>query len=96
MIMNLINIGVDTTSNTLGIILYHLATNPDKQEELYEEIVKVIGKDGNMSEAALADMRYLKACQVESARLAPTAVGTLRYIYLNISLNISSFIVKTK
>ena len=34
--------GIDTTGNTAGFIMYHLATNPDKQEKLYEEIVKVI------------------------------------------------------
>jgi len=70
--------GIDTTGNTAGLIMYHLATNPDKQEKLYEEIVKIIGKDGKMTEEALAQMRYLKACQQESMRMTPVAIGTER------------------
>jgi len=70
--------GIDTTGNTAAFILYHLATNPDKQEILYQEILKVVGSDGKMTEEALAEMRYLKACQQESARIAPVALGTAR------------------
>eukprot|EP00088_Acartia_fossae_P027881 TRINITY_DN28634_c0_g1_i1.p1 TRINITY_DN28634_c0_g1~~TRINITY_DN28634_c0_g1_i1.p1 ORF type:complete len:285 (+),score=86.81 TRINITY_DN28634_c0_g1_i1:32-856(+) len=70
--------GIDTTGNTATFLLYHLATNPDKQEKLYEEIVRVVGADGKMTEEALTDMRYLKACQTESARIAPVAIGTAR------------------
>jgi len=70
--------GLDTTGNTAAFLLYHLAINPDKQENLYQEIIKVIGKDGKMTEEALAEMRYLKACQQESARMAPVVLGTVR------------------
>jgi len=70
--------GIDTTGNTAAFLLYHLATNPDKQEKLYQEILQVIGAQGMMTEEALAEMRYLKACQQESARIAPIAIGTIR------------------
>ena len=34
--------GIETTGNTAGLLIYHLATNPEKQENLYQEILKVI------------------------------------------------------
>ena len=74
--------GVDTTGNTAAFLIYHLSTNPDKQEKLYEEIVNVIGTDGKMTERALTEMRYLKACQTESARILPVIDGTTRYSYI--------------
>ena len=61
--------GIETTGNQGVFLLYHLAANPAKQEKLSEEILKIIGKDGKMTEESLSEMRYLKACQMESQRL---------------------------
>ena len=79
--------GVDTTGNTIAFLLYHLAVHPDKQEKLYQEIVRVVGKDGKMTEDRLAEMRFLKACQQESARMCPVALGSLRNPDKDIVLN---------
>jgi len=70
--------GIDTTGSTAAFLLYHLASNPDKQEALYQEICDNIGPTGNMTESALGKMRYLKACQTESQRIAPAVFGTGR------------------
>lgn len=70
--------GIDTTAHTASFLAYHLAINPDKQEKLYEEICQVVGPNGEMTEAKLAEMRYLKACQQESQRIWPIANGTAR------------------
>ncbi len=40
-----ISAGIDTTGNTAGFLLYQLASNPEKQEILYQELVNVLGKD---------------------------------------------------
>ena len=56
--------GIDTTAHTATFLLYHLATNPDKQEILYKEICDVIGREGKMTEAKLTDMKYLKVNKV--------------------------------
>ena len=78
--------GIDTTGNTAAFLLYHLASNPDKQQKLYEEILSVVGKDGIMKESLLGQMRYLKACQQESARLTPVAIGISRLTQKNMVL----------
>lgn len=49
-------------------MLYALAVNPDKQEEVYREIVQVIGPSGNVTAKALNRMPYLKAAVNESLR----------------------------
>jgi len=70
--------GIDTTGSTAAFLLYHLASNPEKQEKLYREICDIIGPEGKMTESALAKMKYLKACQTESQRILPAIFGTGR------------------
>ena len=43
--MIFITAGYETTSNTMGAMMYFLAKNPDVQEKLYEEILDVVGDD---------------------------------------------------
>ena len=78
MAMDALGAGIDTTGNSAALLLYHLATNQDKQELLNQEIISVLGKDGSLSSSSLAKMRYLKACQQESARLLPITSGIIR------------------
>jgi len=73
-----LQVGIDTTGTTASFLLYHLADNPEKQELLYQEICKVIGPEGKMTESALGKMKYLKACQTESQRIAPAVFGSSR------------------
>ena len=71
MCMDALGAGIDTTGNQATMLLYHLAANPDKQEKLNQEICKVVeATGGKMTEETSAQMRYLKACQTESMRLA--------------------------
>ena len=58
--------------------MYHLATNPDKTETLYREICDTIGPRGELTEVALAKMKYIKAVQMESQRILPAIWGTSR------------------
>ncbi|XP_047545477.1 cytochrome P450 CYP12A2-like [Vanessa atalanta] len=59
--------GVDTAANTMTATLYLLATNPEKQIKLREEIMS--GKE---------ERSYLKACIKESMRILPVVSGNLR------------------
>jgi len=73
--------GIDTTGSTASFLLYHLADNPEKQELLYQEKCNVIRPEGKMTESALGKMKYLKACQTESQRIAPATFGSSRRAY---------------
>ena len=57
-----------TSPTTVGQ-LYCLATNPDKQEKLYEEIKKVApNKDEPVTNEMLSRLPYLKGCIKEGFR----------------------------
>eukprot|EP00092_Neocalanus_flemingeri_P107293 GFUD01137705.1.p1 GENE.GFUD01137705.1~~GFUD01137705.1.p1 ORF type:complete len:508 (-),score=128.83 GFUD01137705.1:562-2085(-) len=79
-----LQVGIDTTGTSAAFLLYHLANNPDKQELLYQEICDNIGPDGRMTESALAKMKYMKACQIESQRILPATFGTRRRVETDI------------
>ncbi|XP_037970913.2 cytochrome P450 CYP12A2 [Plutella xylostella] len=58
--------GVDASAHTVLAIMHLLATNPEKQTKLREEVLKN------------GDRKYLKACIKEGMRLKPIAVGNGR------------------
>ena len=78
MAVDMMMAGIDTTGSTATFLLYHLATNPEQQETLYQEICQTIGPTGQLTETALAKMRYMKAVQMESQRISPSVWGTSR------------------
>ncbi|XP_070561087.1 probable cytochrome P450 49a1 [Ptychodera flava] len=79
--------GIDTTSHTLVFNLYKLATNPDKQEKLHEEIMSVVPSSGEITADALQKMVYLKGCIKETFRQYPIALGTARIINTDMVLS---------
>ena len=64
--------GVDTTSHTLIFILYLLATNPDVQEKLFEEMSSIT------SSSEVLNHSYLKAVIKEAMRMLPVAPANIR------------------
>ncbi|XP_075886827.1 sterol 26-hydroxylase, mitochondrial-like [Nelusetta ayraudi] len=63
--------GVDTTSNTLTWTLHLLATNPECQDRLHEELHSVIPGDKIPSAAEVTRIPYLRAVIKESLRMYP-------------------------
>jgi len=69
--------GVDTTSVTLQWLLWNLASFPDKQQKLRNELNSVLkGKD--MGPDDMKNLPYLKNTIKESARITPSGAGSVR------------------
>ncbi|XP_045492468.1 cytochrome P450 CYP12A2-like [Colias croceus] len=66
MASDLLFTGVDTVGNTMSATLYLLASNPEKQNKLRDEVLS-----GN-------EKKYLKACIKESMRAMPVTGGNAR------------------
>lgn len=70
-------VGYDTTSNALTFTAYNLATHPECQEKLIDEIDTVLGKEcPNYDNVQKLD--YLERVFCESLRLYPSAARTNR------------------
>ena len=65
--------GFETVSSTAGIVLYHLAKNPDHQEKLFQEISKAVEDfgDENLDYSIIMNLKYLEMCLQESQRAYP-------------------------
>ncbi len=60
--------GVDTTATAHYFLLYELGKNSEVQQELYEEIKRVVGDNRTVNEDHLEKMKFLKNCVKESLR----------------------------
>lgn len=79
MAMDMLMAGVDTTASTFTGAMLCIAKNPEKQEKLREEVMRVLpDKDTEFTEASMKNVPYLRACIKESQRIHPLIVGHAR------------------
>ncbi|KAM8704116.1 hypothetical protein ACLKA7_008687 [Drosophila subpalustris] len=79
MAMDMLMAGVDTTSSTFTAAMLCIATHPEKQDKLREEVMRVLpDKDSEFTEASMKNVPYLRACIKESQRVYPLVIGHAR------------------
>lgn len=72
--------GFDTTSNTMSMVLYHLAHNPDIQEAARRDVFEVIGETSVPKMNKIFHMKYLTAVIKETLRMFPTVPMVTREV----------------
>ena len=66
--------GFETTSTTIGSLMYYLATHPDVQGRVLEEISDL----ADIDEDNIKDLHFMEACIQETLRLSPVIGETFR------------------
>nr|WCC58045.1 cytochrome P450 [Pharsalia antennata] len=77
--LDLLLVGVDTTSIAAASTIYQLSQNAEKQQKLFEELQKTLpNPDSRIDAVAQSNMPYLKACIKETLRMYPVIIGNGR------------------
>ncbi|XP_075148685.1 cytochrome P450 CYP12A2-like [Haematobia irritans] len=88
MAMDMMLAGVDTTSTTFTGLLLCLAKNPEKQDRLRQEIMKILPeKNSEFNEESMKHIPYLRACIKEALRVYPITVGNTRIVANDVVLS---------
>ncbi|GFV03868.1 cytochrome P450 3A41, partial [Trichonephila clavipes] len=67
-------VGYETTATVLTFVAYCLATNPEWQEKLIQEVDEAFEKHTEMSYDAVRDMKILDAVVSETLRKHPPLI----------------------
>ncbi|KAI9016637.1 cytochrome P450 [Hyaloraphidium curvatum] len=70
-VLNFLVAGRDTTAQTLSWVFWKLAQHPDVLHQVREEVLQVVGREGEIPYDALKDLRYCNAVWNETLRLHP-------------------------
>uniref|UniRef100_I3NBX7 unspecific monooxygenase n=1 Tax=Ictidomys tridecemlineatus TaxID=43179 RepID=I3NBX7_ICTTR len=79
--------GYDTTSNTLSFIMYLLASHPDVQKKLQQEIDETLPNKAPVTYDVLFEMKYLYMVVNETLRLYPIIERIVRVCKKDVELN---------
>ncbi|KAG8303105.1 hypothetical protein J6590_018570 [Homalodisca vitripennis] len=75
---NFMSLGLDSIAISIGFLLYDLASNPEEQLKVQQEIDDVINTFGELNYEALHQLEYLDCVIQESTRLRTTFPFTMR------------------
>ncbi|KAG5674551.1 hypothetical protein PVAND_004509 [Polypedilum vanderplanki] len=77
--LDLMLVGVDTTSVAISSTMYQLSQNQNKQQKLFEELSKNLAtKTSEITPDTLENIPYLRACIKETLRMYPVVLGNGR------------------
>ncbi|XP_052023568.1 cytochrome P450 3A25-like [Apodemus sylvaticus] len=79
--------GYDATSTSISFIMYELATHPDVQKKLQDEIDRALPNKGPVTYDVLMDMEYLDMVVNESLRLYPIVSRLERVSKKDVEIN---------
>uniref|UniRef100_A0A8D2J2D8 unspecific monooxygenase n=1 Tax=Varanus komodoensis TaxID=61221 RepID=A0A8D2J2D8_VARKO len=79
--------GYEATSNLLGYVAYMLATHPDAQKKLQDEIDTILPKKAQVTQDSLMQMEYLDMVVNETLRMFPVGGRLERVCKQNVELN---------
>ncbi|XP_077889890.1 cytochrome P450 3A9-like [Ictidomys tridecemlineatus] len=79
--------GYDTTSNTLSFIMYLLASHPDVQKKLQQEIDETLPNKAPVTYDVLFEIKYLDMVVYETLRLYPIIERIVRVCKKDVELN---------
>uniref|UniRef100_A0A8R1HMQ8 Cytochrome P450 n=1 Tax=Caenorhabditis japonica TaxID=281687 RepID=A0A8R1HMQ8_CAEJA len=84
--------GHDTTSASMGWTLWSMATHPDVQEKVIEEVDRIFGSsDRDCTNDDLKQMKYLEKCLKESLRMFPSVPFFARKVEQDVVINGETF-----
>ncbi|XP_013186140.2 cytochrome P450 302a1, mitochondrial [Amyelois transitella] len=87
MMVDMLMAAIDTTSYATSFALYHLATNVDVQEKMFQEIMALLPtKNSEISAETLTKATYVRSVIKESLRLNPVSIGVGRWLQKDIVL----------
>ncbi|XP_067859000.1 cytochrome P450 3A30-like [Heptranchias perlo] len=79
--------GYETTSNTLSYVSYNLATHPDVQKKLQQEIDEAFPNKARLTYEGVMQLEYLEMVISETLRLFPPAPRLERVCKKDVQLN---------
>uniref|UniRef100_A0A8D2DS30 unspecific monooxygenase n=1 Tax=Sciurus vulgaris TaxID=55149 RepID=A0A8D2DS30_SCIVU len=79
--------GYDTTSSTLSFIIYTLATHPEVQKKLQQEIDAALPNKAPVTYDVLFEMEYLDMVVNETLRLYPVIERIVRVCKKDVEIN---------
>ncbi|XP_040829774.1 cytochrome P450 3A6-like isoform X3 [Ochotona curzoniae] len=79
--------GFETTSSTLSFIMYFLATHPDVQQKLQQEVDAVLPNKAPVTYDTLMQMEYLEMVVNEALRIYPIATRVERVCKKDTEIN---------
>ena len=75
--------GFETTSSTLGTLTHTLATRPDVQERVYNEVMKAKEENGGkLNQDTMERLEYLEATVMENMRVHPPVLISMNRVAL--------------